>query len=73
MNSHQQELRQAATHQFLESLNELGRCATTAEPSQPSQPSAPTPRSRPAAPSANLDLAAWEDAVLDIEQFMQNR
>lgn len=75
MDAYQQDLRRAADQAFIESLNQLEEMllnddATSVLDSpleeRYTEPSNPEPLS-------HLDLAAFEEAVADIEAFMQQR
>ncbi|GAB4150731.1 MAG: hypothetical protein Fur0046_29850 [Cyanobacteria bacterium J069] len=73
MNSHQRDLRYAASQAFIESLNQLSDRLSQPETAAASEP----PRRAPAAPakerSPQFTVQDLEDAVADIEQFTQSR
>lgn len=73
MNQQQRNLRHAAAEAFIESLDQLQQTLLPAD-SQPVLPTRPTPRKRPEPvtnASAQFDLGSFEQAVADIEQFIQ--
>lgn len=67
MDQCQQELRRAAAKAFRESLDQLE------ETFQPAQPPANSVRKQPQSdsPAACFDMESFEQAVADIEQFIQ--
>lgn len=70
MSQSQRELRSAAAKAFSESLDQLQNVV-----GQPKKDRNSVPSSAPSAelnPSGFNNPAAWEDAVADIEQFMQS-
>lgn len=71
----QQELRQTATEAFMESMDQLGRSLQVDEENMLPQPSAPlddrSSQTPPEGCSTPMDAKALEEAVADIEQFMQ--
>lgn len=72
MEPNQQEQRLAADQDFLKSLNELEDILQE----NLLEDSAPPPEEQiPTQPpdELNIDLAAWEDAVADIEQYFQSK
>lgn len=78
----QEELRRAAAKAFMESLDQLESSLTADDSSAPIMPSAGTPHVAPAnqpTPSVKktdvqpISVEALEEAVADIEQFMQER
>jgi hypothetical protein len=71
----QPENRQAADEEFLKSLNQLENILQEnplieeeVAPLEEKLNTTPVPE-----PELKIDLAAWEDAVADIEQFLQSR
>lgn len=73
--SNQPEHRQAADEDFLKSLNQLENILQEnplieEEVAVVEEKSNTTPLPEP---EPKIDLAAWEDAVADIEQFLQSR
>ncbi|HBK65081.1 MAG TPA: hypothetical protein DD000_16705 [Cyanobacteria bacterium UBA11166] len=73
MDAYQQDLRRAADQAFIESLQQLEAMlldedAALDSPSEDSYTSQPT-----AEQLSHLDLAAFEEAVADIEAFMEQR
>lgn len=76
MDQHQYNPRSAAARAFMESLNHLQETFQPAADSQSVPPVPPTgSKSRPTelASSEQFDLSSFEQAVADIEQFMQKR
>ncbi|MBD2461841.1 hypothetical protein H6G89_12360 [Oscillatoria sp. FACHB-1407] len=75
MNQSQQELRRAAAKAFMESLDQLGMSLSSPEEEVSEAKPAPAshaktaPQKPPA--SASLTVEELEDAVADIEQFIQ--
>ena len=73
MNQQQRNLRHAAAEAFIESLDQLQQTLQSTD-SQTALPprSAPVKRPEPTPPaSAQFDLGSFEQAVADIEQFIQ--
>ncbi len=74
MGQPQYEIRRAAAEAFKQSLDQLQQTLeSTQEPSKPHPPRrepAPQPTTDR---SAKFDLSAWEEAIADIEQFIQQR
>jgi hypothetical protein len=72
--SNQPEHRQAADEDFLKSLNQLENILQEnpliEEEIAPVEDKSNIPVPEP---EPKIDLAAWEDAVADIEQFLQSR
>lgn len=75
MDAYQQDLRRAADQAFIESLHQLEAMLLDEDaasfldsPSEDSYTSQPT-----AEQLSHLDLAAFEEAVADIEAFMEQR
>lgn len=75
MDAYQQDLRRAADQAFIESLNQLeamllneDTASAIEEPVKDSSSEQPTVEHL-----SHLDLAAFEEAVADIEAFMQQR
>jgi hypothetical protein len=76
MDLHQRELRRAAAEAFIESLDKLQEtlCSAENQPNPPApeaiaQPPAKAPE--PSKPPIEINLDTLEQAVADIEQFMQ--
>lgn len=72
MEPNQQEQRFAADQDFLKSLHELEDILQE----NASEDSAPQPEEQVPTPEPdelNIDLAAWEDAVADIEQYFESK
>ncbi|MBW4539337.1 MAG: hypothetical protein KME43_09335 [Myxacorys chilensis ATA2-1-KO14] len=61
----QQELRRAAAKAFMESLDKLQETLSESEAKTKAQPTA--------APAMPVQLEEFEQAVADIEQFMQSK
>ena len=75
MNQRQQNLRYAAARAFIESLDQLQETLQPSE-AQPVAPTAPEKanyRKPEVAPSDLFDLSSFEQAVADIEEFIQKR
>ncbi|MGV0025065.1 hypothetical protein [Phormidesmis priestleyi] len=71
MDSHQQQLRRAATEAFFESLDKLQETlGVDGKPIPVSPPKAAPP---PPESGSQISLASLEQAVADIEQFMRTR
>ena len=72
MEPNQQEQRLAADQDFLKSLDELEDIlqhnASEEESLEPQEQMLPTEPNE-----LNIDLAAWEDAVADIEQYFESK
>ena len=74
MSQRQQNLRYAATRAFMESLDQLQETLQPADQSAPSTASENGSDRNADAPLADpFDLSSLEQAVADIEQFMQKR
>jgi len=81
MNKHQQDLRRHAAEQFVQSFDqELLRAfqeddETSSAPSSPQpEPKQPTPKATAAPkPTKPISLSELEDAISDIEQYLQSR
>jgi hypothetical protein len=74
MNQRQQSLRYAATRAFMESLDQLQETLQPADQSVPPTPPENSSHRNADAPLADqFDLNSLEQAVADIEQFMQKR
>lgn len=72
MEPNQQEQRLAANQDFLKSLHELEDILQeNALEEEAPQPEDPLPAPEP--DELNIDLAAWEDAVADIEQYFESK
>jgi hypothetical protein len=71
MDSHQQELRRAATEAFFESLDKLQETLGVDGQPIPVSPKKAAPTQEESGPE--MSLASLEQAVADIEQFMQTR
>lgn len=69
MNSHQQELRYAASQAFIESLDQLSDRLSQPEPASAEAPHREVDKAR----SPQFTVQDLEDAVADIEQFTQER
>jgi hypothetical protein len=69
MDHHQQELRRAATEAFFESLDQLQETLGVDGLPIPTSPKKEPPPVEPDCPE--ISLASLEQAVADIEQFMQ--
>lgn len=71
MDQHQRELRHAAARAFMESLDQLQDTLQTPH----NQSAQPTTRQREskASPSLQFDLNTFEQAVADIEEFIESR
>ncbi|MBW4469635.1 MAG: hypothetical protein KME45_04445 [Stenomitos rutilans HA7619-LM2] len=75
MNQRQQNLRYAAARAFIESLDQLQETLQPSE-AQPLAPIAPEKdnyKSAKISPSDPFDLSSFEQAVADIEEFIQKR
>lgn len=74
MDQHQRDLRSAATRAFMESLSQLQETLQTAEdqPVPPAPQAQPVPVS-PAEADPGFDLDNLEQAIADIEEFIQAR
>ncbi|BAZ40924.1 hypothetical protein NIES4101_68860 [Calothrix sp. NIES-4101] len=75
MEPNQKELRTVANQEFIEALNQLGDIL---QESPPDEEEAALVEIQPEESSESesdqkFDLAAWEDAVADIEQYLENR
>jgi hypothetical protein len=75
MEPNQQEQRVAANQEFIESLNQLEGIL---QQNPPETEEATLVENQPeqiieAEPDDKIDLAAWEDAVADIEQYLEGR
>ncbi len=67
----QQEARRAAAQAFRQALEQLQQSLETEPSPEPtSLPVSPGLEKQDAVPEANLNV--WEDAIADIEQFMQD-
>lgn len=71
MDQCQRELRRAAARAFMESLDQLHETLQPA--AEPTPPPQRTPIPDPPASAAAIDLDSLEQAVEDIEQFIQQR
>jgi len=67
MDQQQQELRHAAAQAFMESLEQLQVTLQQSDGHPPRQPSAP-----PKPQAAPIDLNMFEQAIADIDEFMQH-
>ncbi|WP_421654945.1 hypothetical protein [Leptothermofonsia sp. ETS-13] len=74
MNQRQRELRRAAARAFMESLDQLHNTLQSPE-TQPAQPEPDTaqPKGLKATPLLQFDLNTFEQAVADIEAFIENQ
>jgi hypothetical protein len=75
MEPNQQEQRVAANQEFIESLNQL---EDILQQNPPETEEATLVENQPeeiaeAEPDDKIDLAAWEDAVADIEKYLEGR
>ena len=76
MDSDQQNLRRASAKAFFESLDQMNDSAPTKEASQTAKsnsPSAPNPAAKQRKPKPQFSFAELEDAIADIDQFMQSK
>lgn len=78
MEHNQPEERQDADKEFLQSLDQLEDILHEEEQTPPQKPQfkPPTPtqaKPQQAKSSMEIDLAAWEDAIADIEQYFANK
>ncbi len=72
MNQRQQDPRYAANRAFAESLNQLQKTLQSAD-TKAVQPLKPDHNEPDSATSASFDLSSFEQAVADIEAFMETR
>ncbi len=72
MNQRQQNLRHAAAQAFIESLDQLQETLQTPEHS-PVQPQKDGHLPAKAHPEAEFDLESFEQAVADIEEFIEKQ
>jgi len=72
MNQRQQDPRDAANRAFAESLNQLQKTLQSAD-TKAVQPIEPDHNNPDSANSASFDLSSFEQAVADIEAFMDTR
>lgn len=73
----QKDLRRASAQSFFESLDELFD-SIESNTSQPAQPKSPPPQAKSSSPPkkarpAKINLSDFEDAIADLEQFIQNK
>jgi hypothetical protein len=73
----QKDSRRASAQSFFESLDELFDYIE-ASSSQPAQPKSPPPQPLPSSPPkkarpAKINLSDFEDAIADLEQFIQKK
>lgn len=75
MGQPQPEARRAAAEAFKQSLEQLQQALeSTQEPSKPLPVPQREPAPKPRADrTATFDLSVWEEAIADIEQFIQQR
>ncbi|OCQ99667.1 hypothetical protein BCD67_14730 [Oscillatoriales cyanobacterium USR001] len=76
MDRDQQDLRRASAKAFFESLdqmNELARAQDKSQNAKPNSPSAGSVSGKQKKPKATFSFAELEEAIADIEQFMQSR
>ena len=74
MNQRQQNLRYAATKAFMESLDQLQETLQPVDQPVPLEaPEKDSDRNADASINDQFDLSSLEQAVADIEQFMQRR
>lgn len=72
--SQQRDLRRAAAEAFFESLEHFEQTIEADdEKVAPQQPQNKAPQPKPANPPVQFDLASLEDAIADIEQFIQQQ
>ena len=72
----QKDLRRASAQSFFESLDELFDIESNS--SQAAQPKSPPPQAKSSSPPkktrpAKINLSDFEDAIADLEQFIQNK
>ncbi len=72
MNQRQRELRRAAARAFMESLDQLHDTLQSPE-TQPAHPDSPQPKGLKATPPPQFDLSTFEQAVADIEAFIEKQ
>jgi predicted nucleic acid-binding Zn-ribbon protein len=75
MEPNQEEQRVAANSEFIQSLNQL---EDILQQNPPAEKEVPLVENQPeeiaeAEPDDKIDLAAWEDAVADIEQYLEGK
>lgn len=73
----QKDLRRASAQSFFESLDELFD-SIESNTSQPAQPKSPPPQAKSSSAAkkarpAKINLSDFEDAIADLEQFIQNK
>lgn len=68
----QQEARRAAAQAFYESLEQLQQSLESADHSLENTDTTPQVAAEPEFSVAETNLDAWEAAIADIDQFMQN-
>lgn len=81
MNKNQQDLRRHAAEQFVQSFDQELLGAFQEDDETSSAPSSPPPEPKPAAPKVTsthpptkpISLSDLEDAISDIEQYLQSR
>jgi hypothetical protein len=75
MGQPQQDIRRAAAEAFKQSLDQLQHTLeSTQEPSKSRQTPCPEPTPKPVTDRAvQFDLSVWEEAIADIEEFIQQR
>lgn len=70
--NYQQETRRAATQAFFEALEQLQQTLEAAEPNSAAAAAHLHAGSQGACPPQEVTLNAWEEAIADIDQFMQS-
>ncbi len=75
MEPNQEEQRVAANSEFIQSLNQL---EDILQQNPPAEKEVPLVENQPeeiaeAEPDEKIDLAAWEDAVADIERYLEGK
>ena len=73
----QKDLRRASAQSFFESLDELFD-SIESNSTQAAQPKSPPPQAKSSSPPkkarpAKINLSDFEDAIADLEQFIQNK
>ena len=73
----QKDLRRASAQSFFESLDELFD-SIESNSSQPAPPKSPPPQAKSSSPPkkarpAKINLSDFEDAIADLEQFIQSK
>ncbi|MDF0555951.1 hypothetical protein [Kamptonema sp. UHCC 0994] len=76
MEPDRQDLRRASARAFFESLdqmNELARAQEASQAAKSNSTSVPSPAAKQKKPKPQFSFAELEEAIADIEQFMQSR